>query len=65
MKVLDEVVTLRGRYQEYFDHIAKTQKDPLDLPPSWDLRKLIEASLSELKQTVESIEPERNGGGWA
>ena len=51
-KLLDEVVTLLDRYRKYFAHIAKTQKVPLDLPPTWDLRKLIDASLTELMHTV-------------
>jgi len=64
-EVLDKLVVLRERYRKNFEHIAATQKDPLDRPPTWDLRKLIDASLTELKHTVESIEPERDGGGWA
>ena len=64
-KLLDEVVTLLDRYRQHFAHIAKTHKVPLDVPPTWDLRKLIDASLTELMHTVQSIEPERGGGGWA
>ncbi|ACZ30409.1 hypothetical protein Xcel_1378 [Xylanimonas cellulosilytica DSM 15894] len=64
-EVVNDLVAVRAKYREYFATIESQRKDPLDFPPMWDLRRLIDRALTELKHGVEALETTTGDTGWS